>query len=905
MKNIIYKHLKTCVLSLCVAVSCGNKAFGGPGVYFRCTLCTTKEKSDVWIKEKEWVNHYIQKHSKKLPEGLAVSSQRPGAFLCEQCNVEFTHRREITDHMYKEHEKDKKYDFACLDCNQAFPWRFGDAHIALHVCYKGKKPKFYPHCKVCDEYMHANHWNRHVHKKHRSDFSKNIFVCLDCEKYRYQENGNEICCQECKYENCVQCRICAEEIEKKHIWNEKKDETPKKDSWSEGTDGLFKKENWNRHVHEKHEGDFYEKLWYCPGCKNLRYQEQKGILYCQNCQYVYCQSHKGVVKKENWNEHVHEKHKGDFCEKLWYCPGCQKLRYQEQKGIVWCQHCQHVVYCSSHKGVFEKENWHEHLRQCHKEDKDSFWICPKCGILACGEFCTECASKNTWSHLLCQYCKKLVECGEPALENCKECDSVRKSAKQKSIPWFCQICKEFVEDLIEHREESHPDEWLCLGCKSALAQKEGNYCKKCKDQIWCQLCKEAIEWNQWNAHRREKHINDNLKSVFVCCGNIYPAECGKSCAKCKFMYCQPCKQRFARKLWNEHVKQAHKGDFSSTVYVCPVCLHSMKLQGREGHMIEEHSDIYCRLCHEVVGKNKEEKMEHYNVKHKNDVHECSFCGAIFLNVEGFGSLKGHYLRKHTLHCDICGEDFGIENGFKHMKEVHFCKESCQLCLDNSTGSVVWRHGLLCENTFQCPFSDCNFADVVTQFQGKHLVQVHECDEKCSLLINKNKVEIKHADTCGNAMGTCPMCGHAILNKDLIGHCMYKHGCVERCPVSAWGAWHDLGCKEGGYYCTLCKLKGKQNLEHLKTHMQEKGCTGGCRIIQDQDEGMVFIKHDEEHKNGGIEPCGCCGEEQIEEEQQDKNEIQDEEGDGDEDGQYDEDEYGDGYDEEQNEGEQNG
>ena len=763
MKNIIYKHLKTCVLSLCVAVSCGDKAFGGKGVYFRCDPCTTKEKCDVWIKETDWYNHYEQKHSKKLPKGLAINFKQPGAFLCGECKDEGNEDiplrlEEIIDHLYM-HELDKQYDIKCLKCKGEFPWCFWDAHITYHKCYdqeakmEDRIPEIQPHEKVDKGGMYMNDY-QHVDE------------------------------ETCKYEKSVSCQIRAQEIEEKHIWHKE-------------TDGLFKEDNWDNNVDNT---DYCGKFWRCTKCEELQYQKQKGILYCRICGYVYCQSHK--------------------------------------------------------KGFEEDEKWHAHLGQCHKEEKDSFWICRKCGVLARGDLCESCR----------------FTCESPS--------------------WFCQICKEPVIDPDEHRAKAHSDGWRCpCDNKKVLAKKAGNYCKNCKNRIWCQHCKKVIEKDWWNAHWKEEHGNDKSKSVFVCCGEIHQAKCGEHCTKCDRMYCRPCNEMIARNAWNEHVKQAHKSNSLSTVYACSLCSDNMAILDREYHMKKKHSNVYCFYCHEVVGKNKEEKIKHYDVNHKDcaKVMKCS-CGAIFFKGEGFGLLEDHKLGKHTLHCDICGEDFGIENGFKHMKEVHFCSERCKLCLDNSTGSVFWKHDTSCKSMIKCPFSGCGFVDVVTQFQGKHLVEGHKCDKKCSLLINNNKVELKHADTCGNAMGRCVMCDQEMLNRDLIGHCMHKHGCVKECLLAVWeGAWHDLGCKDGGYYCQLvpCNKDKKQNLEHLKQHMQGMGCTGGCHIIQDHKNRAVWVKH-VDHKNDETTLAGYY---EKEEQQQDKNEIR-----CDDEIEYDE-EYEYGYDEE--------
>ena len=321
MKNIIYKHLKTCVLSLCVAVSCGDKAFGEPGVYFLCNSCSN-EKCRMWVKETDWIKHNQKEHNYTGEPGAEL--EVPGMFLCGQCKDEgkaqegkFLHPCDLRDHMYETHEKDKKYDIACVNCPKALPWDYQDMHIIFHQNYGERcgiencTPGIVFHCKVCEECIGYDDWNQHVHEEHRSDFSKNMFVCLNCEEFRHQKKGKEICCQECGYENCVQCRICAKEIEEKTHLNEKKDETIGKDSWSEGMDGLFEKGNWNNHVDNTHGGDYCGKFWYCPGCKKLRYQERKGIVWCQKCKYMYCPSHKGVFEKEKWNDHLIEEHKKD------------------------------------------------------------------------------------------------------------------------------------------------------------------------------------------------------------------------------------------------------------------------------------------------------------------------------------------------------------------------------------------------------------------------------------------------------------------------------------------------------------------------------------------------------------------------------------------------------------------
>ena len=875
MKNIIYKHLKTCVLSLCVAVSCGDKAFGEPGVYFRCDPCTTKEKSDVWIKETDWIEHQQKEHKYTGKFGV-IKLAVPGAFLCGQCKDEdeeitFSNLEELIAHLGT-HESGQKYGIKCLNCRREFPWCFKDTHNIFHLCYSKMsriaygKPTIAFYCKACKWHIRKDGWNKHVHKAHGGDFSENIFVCPKCKEHQHQKSGQEVGCQKCGHENSA-----------------------------------------------------------------------------------HCIKHKCTFEKDNWNVHVDYYHKGNFCGKFWYCAKCDNLRYQEWKGILCCQKCQYM-YCQSHNEEFYGEKWNEHLKEKHKKDMDSVWFCTKCKVFARGDSCEKCASAG------------------------------------KSLSGFCQICKELVEDLAEHKKEKEHSSvlweekngWRCLGCESVLAKKEGDYCENCKSQIWCQHCKKAIGVYSWNAHRKENHKNDTSNSVFVCCDEIYDTWWGTCCLKCNHMYCLPCKEMIVRRAWNDHVKQAHKGDFSSTVYVCPVCLHGMKLQNREGHirekhpdvlsycefcsivfgknkiqdmrnhmayehpdvlycevcsivfeknkiqdrkdhmiknhsdvyceicdkvfekdkkkdhMIENHSDVYCEICHEVVGKNKGEKIEHWNVNHKDcffcrlchgsfkdraehikNVHPgarfCA-CGVLLLPYEVGESW---HIAKHSVHCPLCKK----AQPQSHMVTAHECKEGvCKPIASTEELTWKWQCDPSCKNLIKpCPFEKilgCQFTGSAEQLTV-HMWEKHKCEKTCGF---NESGDFVHGAFCRNGPAYCSLCKGNVENRE--PHWRMVHKCVEGCLIAIGekGKWHQADCRD--WTLSRCPECQEQDVDRKHIFKHFPTCVkNGCYLIQDNSEnGCVFIRH-QGHSNEKQEfALQDYGEEDVIESEPEEDYIDDLEGD---------------------------
>ena len=805
MKNMIYKHLKTCVLSLCVAVSCGDKAFGEPGVYFLCSSCSNEDYKE-WVWAKDWIKHHQKAHGYTEESGAKL--EEPRSFRCEQCRneVTFPNLEELIAHL-NTHEEDKKCGIKCLDCGKEFPWCFKDAHITYHKCY-GKEGRianfdesnlaFY--CKDCGTHIRPESWNKHVNEEHRGDFSENIFICPSCEKYWHLKSGEEICCRDCQDKNSgVRCRKC---------------------------NSISGKEFWNEHMHySPHSNDFYGKFWYCSNCQELRYQKWEGIVCCQKCQHIYCRSHKKWCESgDRWNVHLKEEHTKDR-DSVWFCHGCNTFMHGDRCDTFmygnFCKKCRDAeintgikicrpyCFCQICQMGCPINNFQE--LEKHGKEKHSDVVPKEKVTWFCG-YCKKELLKG--SGIYCDKCKKQIWC--------RPCDKAIRP---------CQWNKHWREGGEKQREggEKHKDGILSffVCCGDIYLAKCGKSCLKC-NLMYCLTCKKMIGRNGWNDHVNQVHNGDSSLTDYTC------SECHRNMKPCNMklqdrkghmleehseVYCEVCDEVVVKNK-KQHLRGHMIGNHLD-VYcdICDEIVVNDKTPHRRDHMIENHSDVYCEICNKVVTQDRKGHMkkEHLSVFLKEEnAWLCLRCRSVLKKEEG------NYCKncKSQIWCQLCKKAIDTYRWNAHRKQEH--KN------DNSESVFV-----CCNEIYQgewgkrCPKSDHMYCQPCKEMIGRKSWNAHVDNHK-----GTSWLTVYACSKCSENVKRLNMKDHMMEEHPDVSYCEYCNKVFEKDKTQDWWKDHMIE-NHSDVYCEICKeVVVNDTTPHMRDHMIKNHSDVYCEICKE-------------------------------------------------------------------------
>lgn len=263
---MVHRCLKMCVLSLCVAVSCGGRAFG---VEFCCQCCYER------IKDENWGKHVCEsKYHETAFENPMIRCTPCGKSIGDW-NAIKSHREEC----HKEAESCLKYNFCCP------------------TCYSEK--------------IHADDWFVHLWYEHGipnsvilyrqnredSDLNATLNATLSCWGFwqRLKTEGSLALNDGFTEDGAFLCRLCLSGTKSRrcyvpvllwydHLKEKHRNHLPKRSFCCKICNNIIDGSDWNEHVKKKHANWLEEDGW---------------KLYCEEC--------KMMVPREAWNAHAMKK----------------------------------------------------------------------------------------------------------------------------------------------------------------------------------------------------------------------------------------------------------------------------------------------------------------------------------------------------------------------------------------------------------------------------------------------------------------------------------------------------------------------------------------------------------------------------------------------------------------------
>ena len=353
----------------------------------------------------------------------------------------------------------------------------------------------------------------------------------------------------------------------------------------------------------------------------------------------------------------------------------------------------------------------------------------------------------------------------------------------------CKLCYQLFDknrDLIRHRHEKHPEEYLDMGMK--MKNMQCPYCEKLlylhyfASHIFnmhkekrilhpeivaehtCGSCDEQFILSQ-HLREHEKKVHTSPATCLLCsklCPNEFSLERHTYVVhkKAGSNVCEYCSKGFNHKRdLREHVNCMHLGISKQFKYKCNLCL-SGKYQTEESlqkHMLDDHSGVkyLCDQCplsftntilrsHHIVRNHKEKTMKcdqcdmWFSTKgllgiHLDSVHlktrrkTCEVCGETF-NANDIGSFTAHINRHNNVRpysCNECGKDFLSRQGLQKHSGVHTRPLQCDQCEKKcASSSQLKRH-----------------------IQKIHLGIMHDCRYGCGWHTPLDSNRIRHEKQC--------------------------------------------------------------------------------------------------------------------------------------------------------------
>ena len=584
MKNIIYKHLKTCVLSLCVAVLCGDKAFGE--VYFRCACGHL-------ILDVCWMDHCSGNHLKfcNLLE----------KFNC--CQKDFDTLEKLEEHIKDKHSSERC--FGCSKCNaKVSEWgRLAHAWGHINVLYD-----------ICDDQDDA--FDKGYTDAYDEEEAENLLNNLSADNRGYsvvyKENN----------------KTKAKDKDK----DKAKDEDQKIGEGNENCGG------GSIVVHEDGTISTYRNIHTVKGGTNPFNKDKVKVIEGDEEDLSY----KSEVTKKHvckiwttWQTNVPKKNKKPFC-----CNECkdkgkhvrmfninQQLEHLKKEhpdilfGDFSCQYCNNMVV--------PRKEWNNHVEKEHKKNKHWLkmdFVCPKCNAELERETGNACKCES--ASMYCQPCDKMISKGD-----WNEHVKAKHGNNCSEMPFVCMCnCIMKWKDKRNHMMTRHSDEYWCETCYESFPNQRDHF-EKCHREkgFSCKVCnafsltKDGPEWANPKFHGKGHEIRCE-----ICEGTPVVDEkhmhtvhhCGEMC--------QP---RAIRDIiiwdWRHalHCKWTFKCALGS------LCFAGNKAKVEE-HMRERHQ------CTEECCVNDDKSFTHSNCNFIFE--ECRICPDKMIKLK----LGEHYRNKH-------------------------------------------------------------------------------------------------------------------------------------------------------------------------------------------------------------------------------------------------------------------
>ena len=677
---MVHQYLKTCVLSVCVAVSCGDRAFG---VEFWCQCCYEEIKDENWGKHV----HESQNHGTAFDKPV---------IRCTPCGKAIGDWNAIKSHREECHAKDE----SCL--------------------------KYNFHCPTCYEEIHADDWFVHLwyehgipnsvllYRQNRENSNLNAtFSCwefwknlktegsLDCND-GFMKDGSFLCqlCQPGKKSRS--CRVPVllwyDHLKEKH-----RDHLPERNFFCKTCNDIIDGSGWNEHVKEKHANWLLENGWklYCKECKMMVPKEnwnnhvleeyKKGFFESKDGVFLWCETKRVMILGKDWNSHVEaemEKSSSNGCCKL-LCRICRTMVSKDDlnkhvmdnhrcaffpdghfltEPDLWCAICGKVVLMvdwnkhtvSEHKGDLQEGYVKFWCRICNRMVPPKDWNAHVEGILGTKEvrekhnmwfaggfwdlFCSKCnvmVSEENWNeHMEAEHkgfdFVKMFRCSQ-----CKQYFLAQQSrenhVKNKHQDWFfCDLCDDvFCKNKKEHFEEDHPGKGFVCACGAYFRKDcddgKTKYEHLLKHSVKCELCNKEVTID----HMESKH-------------------------GCNLNVCRP------EKITGDKVWEWRHDPSCKSMLSCPLCGIKSILPDVEKHIREDHK------CTQECRFNVQEALEH-DASCMNGLTRCHLCGQELVRAK----LKNHGIQKHG-----CAEECPMLTGKGNYHRFD-CKKyvwkSCFVC----------------------------------------------------------------------------------------------------------------------------------------------------------------------------------------------------------------------------------
>ena len=270
MKNIIYKHLKTCVLSACVAALCGGRAFGG---YFWCEECKKPILDEVW-----------GSHDAKLKHG----NKMPVMFVCNRCYVGKTGVPQNMCYHYREQRTSVNIVGGESELVPPF-----EEHVRL----KHRRWEYTFRCSKCRKQIGVNSWITHLY-----------WEC-GCYNGIYKFEGLDLVGKE-----RFRCLLCEGEgkeavfpliLKYEHLRDNHRECLPEREFFCKSCKETVSEANWQEHRKKKHKTI---EEFYCRICKKTRrecYEEHMATCHAGQCSFPLCQE---KFPEEKRKEHMGREH---------------------------------------------------------------------------------------------------------------------------------------------------------------------------------------------------------------------------------------------------------------------------------------------------------------------------------------------------------------------------------------------------------------------------------------------------------------------------------------------------------------------------------------------------------------------------------------------------------------------
>jgi len=739
---MVHQYLKTCVLSVCVAVSCGDRAFGA---WFACKECNQA------IEEEHWGSHNVKfQHGNEMPEW----------FVCNRCCIDKNgapktrsyHYRETSihfnkdankgggkcevipsfeEHVEQQHHRVWEYAFWCPKCR----WQIGVNSWIMHL---------YRECKCYDE----------IYKSEGSGLEKETFQCLLCK-----EKGKEA--------------VFPLILKYEHLRDNHCDRLPERKFFCKSCKETVSEANWQEHRKEKHEtiDEFY-----CFICKEIRrecYEAHMATYHAGQCSFPFCQEE---ISEEKRGEHMRNEHG-------FPCPICgkqidtllevhvgrehpcfegrcgyRKLR-RDSNGIYCYKPCEWPCYRVSGWNYIQhlKRNVHEVGRKGENEEAFFEW-CPRCDFVGQRDAfkkhvnlkhkdysfdCPKCQKMDVWRNKE-QHCQ--VE-HEKTHWWCMDCAKV--------FPYQSEVEKERSASRNEHLLTAHKDIYAkCPGCDDVMRiEKLGSHVREKhpkKSYFWCSLCGEYREGVQLEHVGKPHYYCKICETRVVSDPSDHHNEKHKGC-----FFCRLCSRSFKDRA--EHIKSVHP----DAKCVCGGCLLSYEVY--ESWHVAKHP-VKCPLCNEI------RSSDHMVTAHKCEEGVCEPIAntkELTWKWQCDPSCK-NLIKPCPLERKGCKFTGSAEQLTVHMREAHKCEETCRF---NESKDFV--HGASCRNGSAL----CSLCMVNVENRELHWVNKHGCREGCPVASGSGQ---GHSFYCKKWVGTCPVCGEENTDHE---HRKKEHGCTEACVLS--------------------------------------------------------------------------------------------------------------------------